>query len=190
MVVPFSGHVISGPAMQASSTALVRTSDDQAVDLARPPGRRLTLLFFGYTKCEDFCPMVLTNLAMAMSRLDPDVRNQVAVVFVTTDPQRDTAEVVNRYLKHIDPAFVGVRGPIADVAALARSVGVYVDAGGSLEGGGYDPGEHGTLTVALDSRGRSKVFWPMETVAKNYAADIAFMLEGAGTELRVPLPAE
>ena len=75
--------------------------------LAADTDRRLTLVFFGYTRCPDICQAVMSSLASAMTRLDDSVRDQVEVVFVTTDPARDDAATLREYLDRFDPDFVG-----------------------------------------------------------------------------------
>ena len=75
-----------------------------AADADRP----VTLVFFGYTHCPDVCNTVLANVASALRRIDAPVRDKVELVFITTDPQRDTPDVVRGYLDRFDPAYVGL----------------------------------------------------------------------------------
>ncbi|HKJ00942.1 MAG TPA: SCO family protein [Longimicrobiales bacterium] len=77
----------------------------------------ITLLFFGYTFCPDICPVHMATLSAALRELDPAVRQDVRVVFVTVDPQRDTPERLATWLAAFDSSFVGVRGSEEDVAA-------------------------------------------------------------------------
>src|SRR5436305_14289498 len=58
----------------------------------------VTLLFFGYTYCPDQCPMHMANLGAALKKLSPGIAGQVKLVFVTTDPDRDTPSVLRRWL--------------------------------------------------------------------------------------------
>ncbi len=93
------------------SKAALSDTDGRPYSLTENTDKRLTLVFFGYTNCPDICGLVMNNLASAMTRLDDRDRDQVDVVFVTTDPDRDTPEVLRRYLDHIDKSFIGVIGP-------------------------------------------------------------------------------
>ena len=77
----------------------------------------ITLLFFGYTFCPDICPVHMATLAAALRELDAEVREDVRVVFVTVDPERDTPDRLAGWLAAFDSSFVGVRGSAEDVAA-------------------------------------------------------------------------
>ena len=70
----------------------------------------MTLVFFGYTHCPDICNVVLANIASALRGSPEDVRDSTRMIFVTTDPARDTAEVVREYLDRFDPRFEGLIG--------------------------------------------------------------------------------
>ncbi len=84
----------------------------------------LTLVFFGYTHCPDVCPLTLARLAHVLDRLGPRARD-VHVVFVTLDPQRDTAGLLRSYLDALLPAAIGLRGDAADTARAAAQWGVH-----------------------------------------------------------------
>ena len=62
----------------------------------------VTLLFFGYTNCPDQCPMHMANIGVALKKLPPGVAGQVKLVFVTTDPARDTRAELRRWLDSFD----------------------------------------------------------------------------------------
>src|SRR5207245_5442656 len=67
----------------------------------------VTLLFFGYTYCPDQCPMHMANIGGALKTLPSGVADQVKLVFVTTDPLRDTPVELRRWLDNFDRHFVG-----------------------------------------------------------------------------------
>jgi protein SCO1/2 len=83
-----------------------------------------TLVYFGYTNCPDVCPVHLTNIAAALGRLPADVQSKVRVVFITTDPTRDTPERLRSWLDNFDRRFIGLRGGLDTVNAIAASVGL------------------------------------------------------------------
>src|SRR5437016_14673800 len=70
----------------------------------------VTLLFFGYTYCPDQCPMHMANLGVALKKLPPGIADQVKLIFVTTDPGRDTPVQLRRWLDNFDKHFVGLTG--------------------------------------------------------------------------------
>lgn len=80
---------------------------------------KVVLIFFGYTSCQDICPATLGHLRSLMAKLGP-MADQVQILFVTVDPENDTAEHLKAYLARFDPRFVGMTGSLADVASIAR----------------------------------------------------------------------
>jgi SCO1/SenC len=104
----FSGTVLHVP-YHAPATELTDTAG-KPFSLADSTDKRLTLVFFGYTHCPDECPTTMSTLASAMLQLDDSDRQDVQVVFVTTDPARDTGPVIRRWLDHFSSSFVGVAG--------------------------------------------------------------------------------
>jgi protein SCO1/2 len=81
-------------------------------------------LFFGYTHCPDVCPTTLAALARAKRKLGADGA-RFDVVFVTVDPQRDTAGVVGKYVRLFDPTFIGLTGTQAQLAPIYAAYKVY-----------------------------------------------------------------
>lgn len=84
----------------------------------------VTLLYFGYTNCPDVCPQHLVNIAGALKRMSPSDQQKVRVVFVTTDPARDTPERLRGWLNNFDKRFVGLSGSIDSVNAIETSLGL------------------------------------------------------------------
>jgi len=84
----------------------------------------ITLLFFGYTYCPDECPMHMANIGTALKKLPPGIAGQVKLVFVTTDPARDTRVELRRWLDSFDKRFVGLTGTPAALDAAQKAAGV------------------------------------------------------------------
>lgn len=80
---------------------------------------KAVVVFFGYTQCPDVCPTTLATLAGTMKALGPDA-DRVQVLFVTVDPDRDTAELLKQYVPAFDPRFVGLRGDAKQLEAVAK----------------------------------------------------------------------
>jgi protein SCO1/2 len=161
------------PPFTVSSQELVDT-DGAAYSLTADTDERLTLVFFGYSHCPDICGTVLGNLSSALTRLDGADREQVEVVFVTTDPARDTGEVVRDYLDRYDPAFTGVTGELADIEKVAASVGVGM--GEKLPSGGYEVDAHTTTVTGIDVGDEAPIFWSQTTSPSEFAEDIHTLL--------------
>lgn len=135
----------------------------------------LDLVFFGYTNCPDVCQVVMGNIASAYVRLDPEDQQRVRVVFVTTDPARDTAREMTAYLARFNPAFTGVTGSLEQIDRLGRSMGVFIKKGRKLPSGGYEVDHTTTVTAVAD--GRAPVVWTNGVSPKGMATDIEKLLE-------------
>ncbi len=159
------------------ATDTLADTEGNAYSLATSTDKRLTLVFFGYTNCPDICGTVMGNLASAMTRLDDRDRDQVDVVFVTTDPARDTADVLRSYLDRYDPSFIGVTGPIDEIAAVGKSIAVGM--GEELPTGGYNVDAHTTQVTAIDSDDQAPMYWSQSTSSKQFADDIHTLLGDA-----------
>jgi protein SCO1/2 len=97
---------------------MTRAADGQEVTAADYKGK-VVLLYFGYTLCPDVCPQTLSNLARVLKGLG-DKASDVRVLFVTVDPNRDTRDIVAKYVKAFAPQIVGLRGTPDQLASLAR----------------------------------------------------------------------
>ena len=137
-----------------------------ATDADRP----VTLVFFGYTHCPDVCNAVLANVAAALRRIDASAREQVQLVFITTDPKRDTPEVIRGYLDRFDPTYLGLTAPIETVRAAAASVHIAYAGEEPAVGGGYEV-SHGTQVTAFRD-GQARVVWMAETPVKDLRSDL------------------
>ena len=99
-------------------------TDGQAYDFAAQTSGRPTLLYFGYTSCPDECPTAMADLAAALRSTPQALREQTRVVFVTTDPDRDSPPLVRRFLDQFSTEFIGLVGTQAEVDAAQLSIGV------------------------------------------------------------------
>ena len=111
------------------------------------------LVYFGYTFCPDVCPTTLNNFAQALVSLRGDAKD-LAPIFITVDPQRDTAKVVGAYVKAFDPRFVGLTGSQTQVAAVAQEYHVYyAKQPGSGDGNDYLI-DHSSFIYLMSQQGK------------------------------------
>jgi protein SCO1 len=172
---PLSGAVLDQPYV-VPETPLTDT-DGASYSLTDDTDKRLTLVFFGYTHCPDVCTVVLSTLASARTRLDEADHEQVDVVFVTTDPERDTEKVLRNYLDRFDPTFIGLTGPLDSIIDVGAQMAVSVEQGHKLPSGGYDI-THGTSVLAIDNSDEVPILWTQGTSATQFASDVHQLLEG------------
>lgn len=141
----------------------------------------VTLLFFGYTHCPDVCPIHMANIAAVLRDLDYADRSQIRVVFVTTDPERDTAAVVRAWLDRFDRSFIGLRGTKADVdsvqAALRLPAAIRQPSRPGPLPGAYAVG-HAAQVVAFTADGRARVVYPFGTRQSDWAHDLPLLVAG------------
>lgn len=139
----------------------------------------VTVVFFGYTNCPDICPTTMADLALARRRLSAAERDRVQVVFVTTDPRRDTPRVVGGWLARFDPSFVGLTGPLPVIEKAAKALGIAVTGEQRLPGGGYAVG-HGTQVLAFGPDHDARVVWSGGTTVADYAHDLRLLANSRG----------
>ena len=173
----FTGTRLDNP-YTVPDTALTDTDGEQ-FSLTADTDRPLTLVFFGYTHCPDLCPMVMNSISGAMNRLEDDEREQVDVVFVTTDPARDDEAALRDYLDGYGDDFVGLTGKLPTIIDIAQRMHIYVNDGKRLPTGGYDLGGHTTAVLGVDGDDEVTVLWSDDTSAAEFAEDIRTLLDEA-----------
>ncbi|MER6258235.1 SCO family protein [Streptomyces sp. NPDC059688] len=138
-----------------------------------------TLLYFGYTHCPDICPTTMSNIAVAKKALPKAEQNDLRVVFVTTDPDRDTPAELGKWLKGIDPAFVGLTGDFSTVQAGARSVGISIEPT-TKDKNGKVVSVHGTQVIAFSPKtDGGYVLYGEGATVDDYTKDLPKLVEGA-----------
>ena len=148
--------------------------DGKNRSLAEFRGKVVTV-FFGYTHCPDVCPVTLAEMAQVMRELGPDAA-RVQVLFVTVDPERDSAEVLKQYVPAFDPAFLGLRGDADATARVAKEFKVFYQKQ-PLKDGGYTV-DHSAGTYIFDGEGRLRLFAPYGRGAVAILHDIRLLLAG------------
>ena len=128
---------------------------------------KVVILYFGYTFCPDVCPTNLASIAHLMQVLGPDSA-KVQPLFVTLDPQRDTAEVLREFVAAFDSRLVALRGSETEVRRVATSYKLYFREVYPQKSSTYFI-EHASLTYLLDQEGRYIAFFPPGTTGKRMA---------------------
>ena len=131
----------------------------------------MTLLFFGYTNCPDVCPVHMANIAAALHKLPDNVARQVKVVFVTTDPERDTPEVIRAWLDHFDTRFIGLTGTQAEVDSAQVAMRIPPAYREEIPGAPYQVG-HSAHVIAFTKDGMARYALPFGTRQSEWAQEI------------------
>jgi protein SCO1 len=119
---PYRGGVVTPPLPKPRF--VLNDTSGAAFDFRQRTEGYITLLFFGYTYCPDQCPMHMANLGAALKKLPAGMADQIKLVFVTTDPARDTPAVLRRWLDLFDRRFIGLTGSDRGIEAVQRASGV------------------------------------------------------------------
>jgi protein SCO1/2 len=138
---------------------------------------KVVLLYFGYTSCPDVCPTTLADLRQVRSMLG-DKGQDVQVVFITVDPDRDTPDRLQSYVSAFDPSFLGLGGSLSDLEPVYRSYGVYreIDKNGD-SAGGYSV-THTARVYLIDPQGNLRLTYSFGTLPEDIAHDIRVLLKG------------
>ncbi len=163
-----------GKAVPRPSFTLTDTHG-QPFDFRAQTDDTVTLLFFGYLSCPDVCPVHLSNIATVMRGLPYEVTGKIRVVFVTTDPARDTPEKLHAWLAGFDPSFVGLRGTPEQIKAIEKMVDVAPAVAAAPDSAGaYEVG-HAAQVLAFTRDDSAHVVYPFGTRQADWAHDLPLL---------------
>ncbi len=136
----------------------------------------VTVVYFGYTHCPDVCPLTMGNLAAAVRKLPADQRADVRVVMVSVDPERDTPEIMQRYVAHFDESFVGLSGAPADVARVLQDWVIDVEREEADAAGSYFVSHPAGVNV-VDGQHRMRLAFPSRMGPDEIAHDLLLLIK-------------
>ncbi len=139
---------------------------------------KVVVVFFGYTQCPDVCPTTMMEMAEVMRQLGPDA-DRVQVLFVTVDPERDTAALLRSYVPAFDPRFLGLTGDLAAVEKIAKEFKVFYQKVPGKQAGSYTM-DHTAGSYVFDANGRIRLFVRHGQGADPIAHDIKKLLATGG----------
>jgi protein SCO1/2 len=135
-------------------------------DLREQTAGRPTLIYFGYTHCPDVCPLTMNNLAVAKKQLPREQQDELRIVFVTTDPERDTSAALGTWLKGIDSQVVG------------RTLGISIDPP-RKDDNGKTVSDHGTQVIAFSPKtDGGYVLYGEDATVEDYTKDLPKIIKG------------
>lgn len=138
----------------------------------------LTLVYFGYTHCPDFCPTALQTVAQALDALDPD-DGTVRALFISVDPARDRPEVLEPYVAAFHPAMRGATGEKDAVDNAARAFRVYYALRTDIDADNY-PVDHSTRLYLMDAEWKLAAVFRHDANAQDIVAAIGLVRGGDG----------
>jgi protein SCO1/2 len=168
---PFNGVDLTG-ASYASKLALT-DQNGQPRTLGDFKGK-VTVVFFGYTQCPDVCPATMAELAEVKRSLGQD-GDRLQGVFVTIDPERDSAALLKSYMAGFDPSFVALRGTPQQTQAVAKEFKVFYAKVPGADANSYTM-DHSAGAYVFDPAGHIRLFERYNTPPQALAEDIKRLL--------------
>lgn len=150
------------------------TDDNGAPVSAQSYRGDVVLLYFGYTNCPDECPTTLATLARVLHGLGPSA-SRVRVLFVSVDPQRDSAAVLKRYAAYFAPQVIGLRGPDSALNSLTHRYRVAFHRDKPDAYGNYAV-EHSSAVFIFDEHGRARLLADSTKGAAAIGSDLRKLL--------------
>ena len=139
---------------------------------------KVLVVFFGYTQCPDVCPTTLGELAQVKKALGPD-GERVQGIFVTIDPERDTAALLKAYIANFDSSFVALRGTPDQTIAAAKEFKVFFAKAPGTTPESYSM-DHTAASFLFDAQGRVRVFSRYGSGTQALSDDLKTLLADKG----------
>jgi protein SCO1/2 len=172
----YRGGVVTPPLPKPRFT-LTDTSGSP-FDFWRKTEGYVTLLFFGYARCPDQCPLHMANIAKALKNMPAGLRDRVKLVFVTTDPAQDNPRVLRSWLDRFDEHFVGLTGSEAAIEAAQRAAGVPPATKTAVAGKDYAVA-HANFVLAYTRDNLAHLIYPGGLTQQDWAHDLPQLVEEA-----------
>jgi protein SCO1/2 len=166
---------------QFKSTDITGADYGKSLELTDHTGRprkledwlgKVVVVFFGFTHCPDICPTTLADASQAIKQLGADAE-RVQVLFVTVDPERDTRDVLAKYVTAFDPRFLGLYGDAAATQRAAKEFKVYYEK--RKTGDSYSV-DHSGQSYVIDPQGRLRLFVRHDRIASDLPEDLRTLL--------------
>jgi protein SCO1/2 len=137
---------------------------------------KVIVLFFGYTSCPDVCPSTMSDMKRVASILGEDAA-KIQVVFVTVDPERDTAEKLDSYISLFDPNFIGLTGTEDELEEVWSDYGVFREIDTTTQTAAGYLVNHSSRLYVIDPGGNLVLTYSFGTLPEDIAEDIEHLLE-------------
>jgi len=173
----FNGTLLDPPMQPSALSGVNWDGSDFSLEQLRG---KVAILFFGYTYCPDVCPLTLVKMKQVIGRLGESAE-EVAVVFITVDPDRDSVEKLASYVPNFDRDFYGVRLPDQELRAAQEALGLAIQYGEPKEGPGTDTFyyvDHTGSYFLVDREGQARVLHSPTSTPEQIAPDVVALLAG------------
>ena len=172
----FRPHTFHGTVIQSPSPSFNFKLSGANGDVSLNDYRgKLVLIYFGYTFCPDICPATLANVGQALRSLSEKQANDVQLIMISLDPERDTPEKLAEYMNHFYPTFIGITGSDEQLAEVTSLYGIFYQKSPGKTAETYLIDHTATLLV-IDREGYLKLVFPFGVTVDEIADDLKYML--------------
>lgn len=171
--MPAGGTPIEPP-LALSDFTLASSEGGTELSLSDLRGKPI-LLYFGYTFCPDVCPTTLSEFLRVKKDLG-EQGEQLAVLMVSVDPERDTPEVLERYMTAFDPSFIGMTGDEATLRKIGGEYGLYYKAN-AVSGSSTYLVDHSAAAYLIDKQGRLRMIYSYGTPHSVMTPDVQRLID-------------
>ena len=137
----------------------------------------VVVVFFGFTQCPDVCPTSMAELAQVKQQLGAD-GDKLQGIFITVDPERDTAEMLKAYMGNFDPTFLALRPTLEQLPQVAKDFKIYYKKVDGKTPGSYNM-DHSAGSYVFDEKGRIRLYNRYGSGADALASDIRLLIKSS-----------
>jgi protein SCO1/2 len=137
---------------------------------------KVAVVFFGFTQCPDVCPTAMGELAQIKTALGKD-GERLQGLFISLDPERDTAEVLQAYMGNFDPSFLALRPTLEQLPEVARHFKIFYKKNEGKTPGSYTL-DHSAGSYVFDPQGRVRLYTRQGTGTAALTDDVKLLLAG------------
>lgn len=157
---------------RAAPDFALQGSHGKTLKLSETRGKVL-VLGFGFSHCPEICPTTLANLSRVMKNLGDNAKD-VQVVYVTVDPERDTAARLREYMAIFNSSFIGLTGSVDELAAIRREYGILIEREMHKDGN-YEV-HHSSYLYLIDRQGLLRALVPYGKTVADITHDLQILL--------------
>ncbi len=172
--ISYNGKDISG-LMPELEFNLINSDGDQVT--AEDYSGKVRMMFFGFTSCPDICPTAMQTLNRAKSGLPPGLQDDVLMLFVSVDPERDTPERLDKYVSFFGENIVGLTGTEPQLRELAKRYRTTFGYGEPNEKGDYDV-SHSSAVYIFDRQGQARLLIRPDQGSEKISQDLIALAQG------------
>jgi protein SCO1/2 len=136
----------------------------------------ITLVYFGYTFCPDVCPLTMADVRQALAQLGPAERERVQVIFISVDPERDTPEVLARYLSAFDPTFIGLTDDFEKTQEVMKPFGAFAEKEEVEDSAAGYLASHTARLYLLNANHEILLTYPFGFEPEDLSSDLTYLL--------------